>query len=150
MASTLTNLLYHIVYSTKHREPWIIPSLCDDLYDYIGGIIRGEGGVLLAIGGITDHIHIVARFKTEPSVAQMIKTIKAKSSKWVNELPGRVDRFSWQIGYGAFTVSASQLPKVIRYVQNQEEHHRKTTFQEEFISLLKKHKIEYDERFLWD
>lgn len=150
MASTFTKLLYHIVYSTKHRQPLIVPALRDDLYDYIGGIIRGEGGVLIEIGGIADHVHIVARFKTEPSVAQMIKTIKAKSSKCVNELPGRVDRFSWQVGYGAFTVSASQLPRLIRYVRNQEEHHRTVTFEEEFIVLLKRHKIECDERYWWD
>jgi len=106
--------------------------------------------VLLEIGGTADHVHLVSKFKSEPSLAQMIKTFKAKSSKWVNELPDQIDRFSWQTGYGAFTVSASQLSKVIHYVKNQEEHHRVVSFKDEFVKLLKKHGIEYDERYLWD
>lgn len=149
MANTYTNLLYHIVFSTKHREPLILPQFRDDLYAYIGGIIRGEGGVLLEIGGMPDHIHAVTKFKTEPSVAEMIKVFKAKSSKWWNEQPNRLGRFSWQVGYGAFTISPSQLPTVIRYVQNQEDHHRAVSFQDEFRALLDKHGIEYDERYLW-
>ena len=150
MASTYTNLLYHIVFSTKNREALIVPRLREELYPYIGGIIRGEGGTLLEIGGMPDHIHVVAKFKADPSVALMIKTFKAKSSKWVNERPGRKGRFAWQTGYGAFTVSASQLAKVRQYVRDQEEHHRVVSFKEEFITLLKKHGVEYDERYLWD
>jgi REP element-mobilizing transposase RayT len=150
MAGTFTKLLYHVVYSTKHREPLITPPLRDRLYDYIGGIIRGEGGVLLEIGGMPEHLHWVARLKTEPSVAVILKKVKAKSSKWVNEETDHQGRFSWQRGYGAFTVSVSQLPKVIGYVRNQEEHHRVKTFEEEFIELLDKHEIEYDKRYVWD
>src|SRR5688572_8212844 len=110
MANTYTNLLYHIVFSTKHREPLILPTLRDDLHAYIGGIIRAEGGVLLEIGGMADHVHVVTRLKADPSVAEMIKIFKAKSSKWWNEQPNRPGRFSWQRGYGAFTISPSQLP----------------------------------------
>ena len=150
MASTLTNLLFHLVFSTKHREPLITPDLRDRLYAYIGGIIRGEGGILLDAGGMPDHIHLVTKFKPDPSVSEMLKIIKAKSSKWVNELPGRAGRFAWLAGYGAFSVSESQLPGVRRYVQTQEEHHRKVTFEDEFIALLKKHGIEYDERYVFD
>ncbi|MEE8142434.1 MAG: IS200/IS605 family transposase [Planctomycetota bacterium] len=150
MANTYTNLLYHIVYSTKHREPLITPALRENLYSYIGGIIRGESGTLLQIGGMPDHLHLVTRFKSEPSVAQMVKTFKAKSSKWVNEQPNRPGRFSWQTGYGAFTVSPSQLEKVIRYVRCQEEHHRIVSFKEELVLLLDRHGIEYDEQYLWD
>ena len=102
------------------------------------------------IGGMPEHIHVVAKFKAEPSVAEMIKTFKAKSSKWVNERPDQQGRFSWQTGYGAFTVSASQLATVRQYVRNQEEHHRLVSFQEEFVALLKKHGIQYDERYLSD
>ena len=150
MANTFTNLLYHIVFSTKHREALIMPRLQQDLYAYIGGIIRGEGGAPMEIGGMPDHVHIVAMFKPEPSVATMVKTFKSKSSKWVNERPDHQGRFAWQVGYGAFSVSASQLEKVGRYVQKQAEHHRTESFQHEFIALLEKHKIEYDERYLWD
>jgi putative transposase len=117
MASTLTNLLYHVVFSTKHREPLITRPLHRPLYDYLGGIIRGEGGALLEIGSVPDHVHLVVRLRSEPSLAQTIKTMKAKSSKWANEKPSRQGRFGWQIGYGAFTISPSQLPAVIKYVQ---------------------------------
>jgi len=150
MASTLTNLLYHIVFSTKNREPIITAPIRENLYRYIGGIIRGEGGVLLEIGGMPDHVHLVVRFKSEPSVATMIKIIKSKSSKWLNEQPKRPGRFEWQRGYAAFTVSVSQLPNVRAYVRNQEQHHRRKTFQEELRALLDRHGVAYEEQYLWD
>jgi putative transposase len=150
MASTLTNLLYHVVFSTKNREPIITSPIRKDLYSYIGGIVRGEGGVLLETGGIADHVHLVMRLKTEPSVATMVKIVKSKSSKWLNEQPKRPGRFEWQRGYAAFTVSSSQLRLVRTYVRNQEEHHRRQTFQEELVEILKRHGVEYDERYLWD
>jgi REP element-mobilizing transposase RayT len=112
--------------------------------------VRGEGGTLLEISGISDHVHLVVRFKSEPSVATMIKIIKSKSSKWLNQQPKRPGRFEWQRGYAAFTVSASQLEKVRAYVRNQEQHHRRKTFQEELLGLLHKHGVEYEERYLWD
>jgi REP element-mobilizing transposase RayT len=149
MSSTLTNLLYHIVFSTKHREPIITAPIRADLYKYIGGIVRGEGGTLLEIGGIPDHVHLVVRFKAEPSVATMVKIVKSKSSKWLNEQPKRPGRFEWQRGYAAFTVSVSQLDSVRAYVRNQEQHHRRKTFQEELRLLLAKHGVEYDEQYLW-
>ncbi len=150
MASTLTNLLYHIVFSTKNREPVITSPIRDDLYAYIGGIIRAEGAVLLEIGGIADHVHLVARLRPEPSVATMVRIIKSKSSKWLNEQPKRPGRFEWQRGYAAFSTSVSQLPNVRMYVRNQEEHHRRRAYQDELRALLDKHGVEYDERYLWD
>jgi REP element-mobilizing transposase RayT len=149
MSSTLTNLLYHIVFSTKNREPIITTPIRAELYKYIGGIVRGEGGTLLEIGGMPDHVHLVVRFKAEPSVATMVKIIKSKSSKWLNEQPKRPGRFEWQRGYAAFTVSVSQLAGVRTYVKNQEQHHRHKTFQDELRLLLEKHGVEYDERYLW-
>ena len=149
MSSTLTNLLYHIVFSTKNREPIITKPIRADLFKYIGGIIRAEGGTLLEIGGMSDHIHLVVRFKAEPSVATMVKIIKSKSSKWLNDQPKRPGRFEWQRGYAAFTVSVSQLESVRTYVRNQEQHHRRKTFQDEFRLLLEKHGVVYDERYLW-
>jgi len=106
--------------------------------------------VLLEVGGMPDHIHLVVRLKSEPSVATMIKVIKSKSSKWLNEQPRRPGRFEWQRGYAAFTVSVSPLDKVRAYVRNQQQHHRRKTFQEELRAILDKHGIEYDERYLWD
>ncbi|HEV8581661.1 MAG TPA: IS200/IS605 family transposase [Thermoanaerobaculia bacterium] len=148
MATTFANLLYHVVYSTKDRVPLIRDDIRERLYEYIGGIIRGEGGILLEVGGVADHVHLLAKFKTSIAVAEMVQKIKGKSSKWVNDLPDRRERFDWQEGYGAFSVSESLVPRVCNYIRTQEEHHRKVSFKDELISLLKKNKIPYDERYL--
>jgi putative transposase len=150
MPSTYTNLLYHIVFSTKDRTPLINPEFQEELYRYIGGIIRAEGGVQLEIGGTTDHLHILAKFKPAVSVSDMLAKIKANSSKWVNDHKMKMRKFAWQEGYAAFTVSESQVPIVREYIRNQEEHHRKQTYQEEFIVLLDRHGIEFDPRYIWD
>ena len=148
MANTYTNLLYHIIFSTKERRPLISKALQDDLYSYMGGIIRAEGGVLLEIGGVSDHIHLVAKLKPDTAVATILRVAKAKSSKWANER-GPAGSFRWQTGYGAFTVSESQLPDVRADVQHQEAHHRTMSFQDELLKLLERHGIQYDERYLW-
>jgi REP-associated tyrosine transposase len=148
--STYTNLLYHIVFSTKDRIPLITNELQEELYCYIGGIIRAEGGVQLEIGGMTDHIHILAKIKPAISVSEMLAKIKANSSKWANDHKMKMRKFGWQEGYAAFSVSESQVISVREYIRNQKEHHREQTFQEEFIALLERHGIEYDPRYLWD
>jgi len=148
VSGTYTNLLNHIVFSTKERAPLIDASLRDELHKYVGGIIRGQRSEPIEIGGMPDHLHVVAKFHPEMSVSAMVRLIKSNSSKWVNERPKK-GRFSWQTGYGAFSVSESQLPVVQSYVKNQESHHRKRTFQEEFQTLLDKHGINYEERYLW-
>jgi REP element-mobilizing transposase RayT len=150
MPSTYTNLLYHIVFSTKQRISLINTESQEELYRYIGGIIRAEGGVQLEIGGMSDHLHILAKFKPAISVSEMLAKIKANSSKWVNDHKMKFRKFGWQEGYAAFSVSESQAPAVAEYIRNQEEHHRKQTYQEEFLALLKRHGIEYDPRYLWD
>lgn len=150
MPSTYTNLLYHIIFSTKQRTPLINKDFQEELYCYIGGIIRAEGGTQLEIGGTSDHIHILAKFKPAISISDMLEKIKANSSKWVNDHKMKLRKFGWQEGYAAFTVSESQVPAVREYIQNQEEHHRKQTYQEEFVALLDRHGIEYDPRYLWD
>ena len=149
MAATLTNLLFHIVYSTKDREPLIRAGFRDELEKYIGGIVRNEGGILLGIGGMPDHIHLITKFKPDRSVAEMVRLIKANSSKWVNECHGEPGRFAWQSGYGAFSVSQSQIEALKAYVANQEAHHRTRTFQDEFREFLIKHGVEFDERYVW-
>ena len=148
MADTFTNLLYHLVFSTKDRRPRITDNIRERLYEYMGGIIRGEGGCLLEIGGVPDHVHLLARFKSDVSVAEMLKRIKAKSSKWLNELPGRSVRFQWQVGYAAFSVSESRVPAVRAYIQRQPEHHARVSLRDELASLLEKNGIELDERYL--
>jgi putative transposase len=148
MASTFTNLLFHIVFSTKDRTPSIHEGLRERLYEYMGGIIRGERGTLLEIGGVPDHVHLLAKLKSDISIAEMVRLIKSNSSKWVNESIDPTGRFEWQTGYGAFSVSESQAKKVQKYIANQESHHAKVSFRDELITLLKKHGIEYDERYL--
>jgi REP element-mobilizing transposase RayT len=142
--------LYHLVFSTKHRVPFISVELEEELYRYIGGIIRAEGGVQLEIGGTSDHVHILAKFKPAASVSDMLAKIKANSSKWVNDHKMKLRKFGWQEGFAAFTVSESQAPAVMEYIRNQKEHHRRQNYQEEYMALLERHGIEYDLRYLWD
>ena len=150
MAHTYANLIYHIVYSTKHRQPLIGEDLRDRLYGYMGGIVRGEGGSLMAVGGVADHVHLLVRSKPSLSVSDLVQQIKGSSSRWVNELPDRQETFHWQEGYGAFSVSESGVEKVRRYIRAQEEHHRRFSFKDELVTLLKRHRIPYDEDRLWD
>lgn len=150
MPSSLTNLLFHVVFSTKRRQPEIDPGFREDLYAYLGGIIRSEKGKLIEIGGTSDHVHILARFSPAVSVSDMLKIIKGSSSRWVNKSGKRPSGFAWQKGYGAFSVSESGCQAVVNYIRNQEEHHRKIRFQDEFKLLLDKHQVEYNEEYLWD
>lgn len=150
MASSLTNLLFHIIYSTKHREPLITASIRDELYAYKGGIIRSLGGTLLKINGMADHVHLVVQLRSEPSLSDVIRTVKAKSSKFVNEHDAYPARFSWQTGYAAFTLNPSILDDVARYVENQQEHHRYVSFEEEYRKFLEKHAIDFDPRYFLD
>ena len=147
MPSTLSNLLYHVVFSTKGRLPLISQSLQEPLYKYVGGIIRNQGGTLIQIGGMSDHVHLLAQFPPRLALSDMMRAIKSDSSAWVNREQPK-DRFAWQTGYGAFSVSQSQVEVVRRYIRGQEEHHRCKTFEEEFRGLLEKHGVDFDERYL--
>jgi REP element-mobilizing transposase RayT len=148
MPQSYVNLIYHIVFSTKDREPMITDQFQARLYAYLGGIIREQGGIALEINGLADHVHILAKVRQDKAVSDAIRDIKANSSGWVHDEFSR--HFAWQRGYGAFTVSASQGERVRQYIRRQKEHHRKQPFKEEFIALLKAHEIEFDERYLWD
>ncbi len=148
MANTYTNLLYHVVFSTKGRVPLIKDEIREPLYRYIGGIIRNQRGSLLEIGGVADHVHLLARFPASKTVSDMLRDVKSDSTGWINE-ERPCDRFAWQTGYGAFTVSQSQIGTVKHYIRRQEKHHRQKSFKEELVGLLQKHEIEYDERYLW-
>ena len=149
MPNTYTNLLFHIVYSTKYRKPLITPNLQDDLYGYIGGIIREEKGILLTAGGMADHVHLLARLPPTTAVSDMLRLIKTNSSKWASERDD-VRYFEWQAGYAAFSVSESQTDRVRGYIQTQEEHHRRQSFKDEYLGLLRKHNIEFDERYVFE
>lgn len=148
MATTFANLLYHIVFSTKNRIPSIRTEIREPLYEYMGGIIRGEGGTLLEIGGMPDHVHLLAKLKADIAVSMMLQKIKGSSSKWLNSRSDLPERFEWQSGYGIFSVSASAVERMRSYIRSQEEHHRRVSFKDELISLLRRHGISYDERYL--
>lgn len=150
MPGTYSNLLLHIVFSTKHRAPLINSDLQPRLYKFIGGIVRDEGGALLDVGGIADHVHLLARWKTDESVAYLLRNIKARSSKWVNDNRLLPTRFAWQEGYSVFSVSKSQSTRVAAYIQRQERHHRRQTFQEELLEMLTSNEIEFDPRYVFD
>jgi REP-associated tyrosine transposase len=148
MARTYTKLIYHIVFSTKERIALITTEIRDRLYEYLGGVIRGEKGSLMEIGGMPDHVHILARFGAAIAVSEMLKHIKGSSSHWLSQATGTW--FAWQNGYGAFSVSESQVAAVRKYIQQQEEHPKRISFKDELITLLRKHRIEFDESDLFD
>ncbi len=148
MSSTHLSLHYHLVFSTKNRRPWIHESWQDRLHSYIGGTIRSLGGVSEAVGGVSDHIHILASLKATHCLAEVVRDIKKGSSIWIhNEINNRW--FDWQDGYGAFTVCSSEIGAVRRYIQEQKEHHRKVTFQEEYLRILRQSGLDFDEKYLW-
>ncbi|HEY7544078.1 MAG TPA: IS200/IS605 family transposase [Blastocatellia bacterium] len=150
MAHTFTNLLTHVIFSSKNRAPCIRAELKPQLYAYMGGIIREMKGKALMIDGTADHIHLLISLPPALSIAETLRVMKTNSSRWVHETwPSHRD-FAWQIGYGAFSVSKSNASAVLKYIASQEKHHQRMSFQEEFIALLKKHGIEYDERYIWE
>jgi REP element-mobilizing transposase RayT len=143
-------LHHHLIFSTKTRAPLITEDLQVRLYPYVGGILRENGSCLVAAGGMPDHVHSLVDLSRELSVSVALRLIKSNSSKWIHETFPEHKDFAWQTGYGAFAVSYSNLDKVKSYLASQAEHHRKTSFKEEFLGFLKRHKIEYDERYLWE
>ncbi len=148
--SSFTQLHYHVVFGTKYRKRTLSHIIRERMFEYIGGIVRGNKGHLLEINGVDDHIHLLARLSPTLAVADVIRDIKANSSRWLNENLTPVATFEWQKGYGAFTVSHSQVDLVRRYIQNQPEHHRRKTFQEEYLELLQRHGIAYELKYVFE
>jgi putative transposase len=143
-----TNLKYHIVFSTKHRRPFLQPGLRPKLTEYIGGIVRDLKGSLLEANGMEDHLHLAAMVHPTCAISTFLREIKGGSSQWVHQTFPDLRDFDWQDDYSAFSVSQSVLPAVLQYIRDQQEHHRKMSFEEELIALLKKHKVDFDPRFL--
>lgn len=150
MPGTYSQMLLHIVFSTRNREPWITGDVAPRLYAYIGGIVRAEKGVLFDIGGIDDHVHLYLRWRPDATVSDLMRTVKARSSKWVHETFPGLGRFAWQEGYSVFTVSKSQEDVVKRYIAGQAEHHAKEDFRSELLRLLRAHEIEFDEQHVFE
>ena len=142
-----TNLLYHIVYGTKDRAPMITNDLRPRLHEYLGGLVNGLHGTPLEINGTADHVHVLAKINPVISISEFLSKFKSLSSGWARRQSR--GRFKWQTKYGAFTVSQSQTDRVRRYIRNQEAHHAKISFEGEFKALLKSHRIEFDEKYLW-
>lgn len=149
MPQSFASLHCHIVFSTKQRQPQIKPNVQPRLYEYLGGILRNHSSRLLAAGGMPDHVHLLASLNRSMSVADAVRVIKSNSSSWIHDELGLAD-FHWQDGYGAFAVSHSNLAAVTTYLANQEQHDHRVSFQDEFLELLRRHELEWDERYIWD
>jgi REP element-mobilizing transposase RayT len=150
MANTYTSLHYHIVFSTKNRERWIVPAIEKRVWAYLGGIAKENKIIPLQIGGVEDHVHVLLGASATWAPAKIAQLVKGGSSAWIHDTFPTMKGFGWQDGYGAFTVSKSSVPEVAAYIHGQREHHRVNTFQEEYLALLRKHRIEFDQRYLWD
>jgi REP element-mobilizing transposase RayT len=149
MSHSYVSSFFHCVFSTKERETSISVDLQERLWPYIGGIARENMMKAVAVGGTSDHLHVLLSLPSTLAIAKAIQLVEGASSKWVHETFPKHRDFAWQEGYAAFSIGISQFQDTIAYIQSQEAHHRKQTFQEEFIAFLKKHGIEYDERYVW-
>ena len=147
MSRTFTNLLTHLVFSTKEREPLIRRDMRNELHAYLGGLTRELKGKAYGINGTSDHVHMLVSLPPNVCVSNAMRFIKANSSAWARDKWKRL--FAWQLGYGAFSVSKSNVPQILKYIANQESHHRQVAFKQEFLDLLQKHGIDYEERYLW-
>jgi REP element-mobilizing transposase RayT len=143
-------LLYHFVFSTKNRKPYLQPQTQQTVFEYLGGTARGLGAVPIQIGGWIDHVHLLLKLKTTHCIADFMRELKANTSKHFNETSGTLAKFGWQDGYGVFTVSRSAKPRVIEYIQGQEEHHSREDYCTEYIRLLELHEVGYDPKYVFD
>ena len=148
MSSTHVSLFYQLVFSTKNRTKSVLQPWRDRLHAYLGGIVRSMGGMALEVGGTQDHVHMLVSLAATHTIATVLKGVKSSSSQWVHRHIGS-RRFDWQDGYGAFSVSRSQVETIRKYIRNQAEHHRHLTFQEEYVKMLSEEGIEFDSRYLW-
>jgi putative transposase len=149
MSHTHSCLLYHLVFNTKRREPWLEPNIRTQVFSYLAGILQEMDGAPILINGVSDHVHILTGLRSRHCLADVLRDLKSSSSRWFQETFKRT-AFAWQEGYGAFTVSPNQKDSAIAYIRNQEEHHRETSFQAEYLRMLKLAEIEYDPKFVFN
>lgn len=150
MPQSLSNILIHLIWSTKDRHPWLTPGIREKTHAFLAGAVRQMDCEAYRVGGVADHVHLAVRLSRTLSVADLVKEIKTASSKWLKDQGPEFNGFYWQQGYGAFSVGMSQKETLLHYIDTQEEHHRARTFQEEYRDFLQKYGIEYDERYVWD
>ena len=150
MGQSLVQNYIHLVFSTKHREPLIKSPIQSELHAYLGGICRELECPTLKVGGYIDHIHILLKLSKKVALMTLVEKVKSHSSKWMKTKDPSLNNFYWQNGYGAFSVNPSEVERVIAYIENQDTHHAIQTFKSEYLAFLKKYRVEYDERYLWD
>ena len=150
MANSYYSVYEHIVFSTKHRMDWLFPEIAPEVHAYLGGGVRDWDCIPLIVGGTANHVHLLVRKKSTIASADLIKEIKRSSSAWLNERGVARGNFHWQDGYGAFSISYWDVDKIVKYISNQEAHHRRMNWEDEFRKLLVKHGVEFDERYYLD
>lgn len=150
MGQSLVKNYLHIVFSTKHRLPLIHPPVEAELHRYLGGICNKLGCPVLKVGGYTDHVHLLIMLSKHLALVKLMEQLKSHSSKWIKTKGSAYETFYWQDGYGAFSVNPGEVDTVIRYIENQHEHHSSKGFQDEYRAFLKKYKVDYDEQYVWD
>ncbi|MGW8123978.1 IS200/IS605 family transposase [Roseivirga echinicomitans] len=150
MSQSLVQNYIHIVFSTKYRQHLIHPPYEEELHQYLAGICKELDCPVLKVGGYTDHVHVLCKLSKNIALFRLVKELKMSSSKWMKTRHETLSNFYWQNGYGAFSVKPSEVDRVITYIENQHEHHRRKSFQEEYRAFLMKYKVDFDERYVWD
>jgi REP element-mobilizing transposase RayT len=150
MPQSLSSILIHLIFSTKNREPFLSPEIEAELYPYIASIFKVMKSPALIIDGASDHVHTLFSLSRVVTIADLVEEVKTESSKWIKTKGREFQNFHWQNGYGAFSISQSQVSTVKRYIRRQKEHHRRVTFQDEYRRFLAAYEVEYDERYVWD
>ena len=151
MPQSLARVVLHIVFSTKNRVPFLRdPELRERLHSYVAGVLKDMGCEPILVNGVEDHIHILCNLSRTVTIADLVEEVKKGPSKWMKSQGAEYEDFFWQGGYGSFSVSESKVEQVREYIARQEEHHREVTFQEEFRAICRKHRVEFDERYVWD
>jgi REP element-mobilizing transposase RayT len=150
MSNTFTQIYLHVIFSVKGRQNLIQKNWMEELHKYICGIVKVKEQKIYAIGGVADHIHLLVSIKPNIALSDLVRDIKANSSKWINEKGFVKGKFQWQEGFGAFSYAQSQLDTVIAYINNQEQHHLKKTFRDEYVELLQKFNVKYDDKYLFE
>ena len=150
MPQSLAQLLVHLIFSTKNREPLLSDNIRPELHSYMATILKGMDSSAILINSVEDHAHVLFHLSKNHALCDVIESLKKDSSKWIKTKGRPYRNFHWQSGYGAFSVSQSNVAQVVRYIEKQKEHHRRRTFQEEFRAFLKRYQVPYDERYVWD
>lgn len=150
MPQSLAFLLVHVIFSTKDRAPLLTPTVSSDLHAYLATVARNTDCECFRVGGVADHVHIALRLSRTITLANLVRDLKTSSSQWLKTQSPALANFSWQKGYGAFSVGPADLEPLRNYIDTQEEHHRKRTYQEEYRAFLVKYGVDFDERYVWD